>query len=201
MSKLCSMPNKVVRAGTTCLTGNPANVSSFPITNIWHISITACSCCPSSPVACRPCSSCCALEAKQRYTICQHGFHLWYSLCHNAIQPTTEPQDILTFFSFTVLPTDTNTYIISCLSLLLHPAVKSLSMLTPSCTLPPPATTNFDRNFSHMNSKKRNKTACLCTCTHKPSAIFFCGIIIFPFNFYIEQFQYINIIRLINIIN
>lgn len=49
------------KAGTTLLTGNPPNVSSFPMTNSWHISITACSCWLSS-VACRPCKSCWALE-------------------------------------------------------------------------------------------------------------------------------------------
>lgn len=34
ISKLCSIPRSVMSAGTTDLTGKPARVSSFPITNI-----------------------------------------------------------------------------------------------------------------------------------------------------------------------
>lgn len=52
----------LTRAGTTLLTGNPPSVSSLPITSSWHISIAAWSCWDSSPVACSPCSSCCAFE-------------------------------------------------------------------------------------------------------------------------------------------
>ena len=33
ISKLCSICSSVMSAGTTCLTGNPANVSSLPITS------------------------------------------------------------------------------------------------------------------------------------------------------------------------
>uniref|UniRef100_A0A182U2E9 Uncharacterized protein n=1 Tax=Anopheles melas TaxID=34690 RepID=A0A182U2E9_9DIPT len=61
MSKLCSMRSSVISAGTTCLVGNPASVSSLPITSIWHISMAACSCWLSSG-HCRPCSSCCAFD-------------------------------------------------------------------------------------------------------------------------------------------
>lgn len=52
----------LTRAGTTVLTGKPPSVSSLPITSSWHISMAAWSCCDSSPVACRPCRSCWALE-------------------------------------------------------------------------------------------------------------------------------------------
>lgn len=57
----------LTKAGTTVLTGKPPSVSSLPITSSWHISMAAWSCCDSSPVACRPCRSCWALEpAEQR---------------------------------------------------------------------------------------------------------------------------------------
>lgn len=69
MSKLCSIDKSVINAGTTCLTGNPPNVSSLPMTNSWHISMTACSCWLSSSVACKPVSSCCALVPIENKTI------------------------------------------------------------------------------------------------------------------------------------
>ena len=36
MSKLCSICSNVMSTGTTCLIGNPANVSSLPITSSWR---------------------------------------------------------------------------------------------------------------------------------------------------------------------
>lgn len=52
----------LTKAGTTLLTGKPPSVSSLPMTSSWHISMAAWSCWDSSPVACRPCNSCWALE-------------------------------------------------------------------------------------------------------------------------------------------
>lgn len=65
MTKLWSIVSRVISAGTTSLTGKPVSVSSLPIINIWHISITAWSCCVSSPVAWSPRRSCWAFEAVQ----------------------------------------------------------------------------------------------------------------------------------------
>lgn len=60
---------KLTKAGTTLLTGKPPSVSSFPMTSSWHISIAAWSCWDSSPVACRPCNSCWALEPGKREVV------------------------------------------------------------------------------------------------------------------------------------
>lgn len=60
----------LTKAGTTLLTGNPPSVSSLPMTSSWHISIAAWSCWDSSPVACRPCSSCWALEPWEKKKYC-----------------------------------------------------------------------------------------------------------------------------------
>lgn len=57
---------KLTKAGTTLLTGKPPSVSSLPMTSSWHISMAAWSCWDSSPVACRPCNSCWALEPGKR---------------------------------------------------------------------------------------------------------------------------------------
>lgn len=63
IAKLCSIPNKLIKAATTCLTGKPVKVSSLPITRISPMFMTACNCSPSSSTACKPARSCCALAA------------------------------------------------------------------------------------------------------------------------------------------
>lgn len=69
------LQEQLTRAGTTVLTGKPPNVSSLPMTSSWHISMAAWSCCDSSPVACRPCRSCWALEPGEQ----ERGGSEWVS--------------------------------------------------------------------------------------------------------------------------
>lgn len=68
VARLCYICEKIklTKAGTTLLTGKPPSVSSLPMTSSWHISMAAWSCWDSSPVACRPCSNCWALEPGKR---------------------------------------------------------------------------------------------------------------------------------------